>query len=289
MLRIGPEESSAVVMPEIGGAVLGWVSDGAHVLRHAQPDTLMTGNVRGMGAFPLVPFCNRIAYGRFTWEGVTYQLDRNFGDHPHTIHGVGWQRQWQVTNASETDAELELEHTATGEQARHWPFPFHASLRYSLDFGRLTVTLSVENRHSAPAPLGIGLHPYFPRRQGATLQFKAGGVWMNGKNALPSQYGKIPGEWDHTKPVVIGRLRLDNCFTGWNRRASITHVAEGISIEADAAFRHVQVYTPAGRDYFCVEPVSHVPDALNRRDLPTGQAMHVVRPGEALSGSIIIG
>jgi aldose 1-epimerase len=61
-----------------------------------------------------------------------------------------------------------------------------------------------------------------------------------------------------------------------------------VTIEADAAFRHLQVFTPFDCDFFCAEPVSHVPDAINRSDLPPGQAMHVLPPGESLAGSVTI-
>ena len=57
---------------------------------------------------------------------------------------------------------------------------------------------------------------------------------------------------------------LDNCFTGWNGEARIP----GPRIHADGIFGNLQVFTPAGADFFCVEPVSHVPDAINRPELP---------------------
>lgn len=288
MLRLEMGQSSLVVMPESGGAILGWMNDRTHVLRHALPDAVITGNVRGMGCFPLVPFCNRIAYGRFTWQGVRYQIERNFGDHPHAIHGVGWQRRWQVENASDTSAAFTLQHDATGEHARQWPFSFLARLSYLALPRKLVVELTLTNLHSGPAPVGIGLHPYFPRRSGATLQFEAGGVWINGWDSLPSQHTKVPREWDHGTARPVGSVRLDNCFTAWNRRAQIAGIAGGITIEAQNAFRHLQVYTPSGEDYFCVEPVSHVPDAINRPALPTDQGMHVLEPGEILSGSVTI-
>ena len=69
----------------------------------------------------------------------------------------------------------------------------------------------------------------------------------------------------------------------------ISGLAAGITIEADDLFRHLQVYTPPDQDFFCVEPVSHVPNALNLRELSPDQAMDVVQPGATLSGSITIG
>ena len=126
-------------------------------------------------------------------------------------------------------------------------------------------TLTVTNRHTEPAPLGIGLHPYFARPPGVTLQFEAGGVWMNGEEPLPRQHASVPAEWDHSHARTVGDAQLDNCFTNWTRRVQISGLAAGITIEADDVFRHLQVYTPPDQDFFCVEPVSHVPNALNLR------------------------
>ena len=61
------------------GAIVGWTPRAA-----ARPDAgcRLSGNVRGLACFPLVPFSNRIAQGRFHWDA--HLMDRNFGDHPHT-------------------------------------------------------------------------------------------------------------------------------------------------------------------------------------------------------------
>jgi aldose 1-epimerase len=289
MLHLRDGEASIVVTPEYGGAILGWMHDRTSVLRRPVPDAILRGDVRGFGCFPLVPFCNRIAFGGFTWQGRAYQLDRNFGDHPHAIHGVGWQRVWSVRDASERSATLTLHHDATGAQARAWPFPFDAEVSYTLSGTQLRIAMAVTNRHTDSAPTGIGLHPYFPRGAGVTLQFKADGVWINGKDALPSQYGEVPREWEHAHGLPVGKARLDNCFTTWNRKARIGGIGGGVTITADSAFGHLQVYTPLQYDFFCVEPVSHVPDAINRSDLPQGQGMHVLQPGEALAGGVTIG
>ena len=136
----------------------------------------MQGKVGGLAGFPLLPFCNRIAYGRFRWQGRDYQLARNFGDHPHTIHGVGWQSAWTVAAVSNRSATLELRHRPD----RHWPFACTAELRLTLAERELHVALRLTNRHNAPAPAGLGLHPFFPRATFHTLQFNAGGVWLSG-------------------------------------------------------------------------------------------------------------
>jgi aldose 1-epimerase len=286
MLHLQDGEASVVVTPEYGGAILGWMDDRTPVLRRPVPDAILRGDVRGFACFPLVPFCNRIALGRFTWKGRSYQLDRNFGDHPHTIHGVGWQRRWNVRDVTRRATTLALHHDATGDRA--WPFPFDAELSYALFGSQLRIGVTVTNRHSGPAPAGIGLHPYFARRAGVTLRFKADGVWISGSDALPIRHEPIPHEWDHANGLPVGRARLDNCFTAWNREARIDGIAGSMTIAADAAFRPLQVYAPPQYDFFCVEPVSHVPDAINRGAPPPGHEMHMLRPGESLAGSVTI-
>jgi aldose 1-epimerase len=79
---------------------------------------------------------------------------------------------------------------------------------------------------------------------------------------------------------------LDNCFTAWDGTADILAGRASLRIEASAVFRQLQVFTPTWADFFCVEPISHVPDAVNRSDLPIDQAMHILEPNETLSGTV---
>jgi galactose mutarotase-like enzyme len=169
MLHLQDGDASVVVTPEYGGAMLGWMDDRTPVLRRPVPDAILRGDVRGFACFPLVPYCNRIAFARFAWQGRTYQVDRNFGDHPHAIHGVGWQRPWSVRAVSGRSTILTLHHDAAGNRAGAWPFPFDAELSYTLSGTQLRIAMAVTNRHTSPAPAGIGLHPYFPRGAGVTL------------------------------------------------------------------------------------------------------------------------
>ena len=98
MLELRCGAMSAIVAPERGAAVLGWLRDATPILRRATAAAVF-GAAGAMGAFPLVPYCNRIAFGRFRWNGRDHTLDRNFGDHPHTLHGIGWKRAWAVETA----------------------------------------------------------------------------------------------------------------------------------------------------------------------------------------------
>ena len=271
MLRLSRGPDEVIVTPETGGAIVSWTRDDRAVLRQPAPGA--PAEPGAMGCFPLVPFCNRIGFRRFVWAGQPYELAPNFGDHPHAIHGVGWQRAWRVEEAAADRAVLSLRHEASAS----WPFPFDATLTYDLTGLGLSIGLRATNRHGAPAPMGVGLHPYFPRPSaGAAVRFDASGVWFNHPDALAERHGPIPAAWDHAGGRAVDDEPLDNCFTGWTGRAALP----GLTIQADAAFRDLQVFTPAGADFFCVEPVSHAPDAINRGE------MAVLAPGESLEGVV---
>ncbi len=83
-------------------------------------------------------------------------------------------------------------------------------------------------------------------------------------------------------------LALDHVFAGWDGRAEITLAPEPVTvaIEASAIFRHVVVYTPPGAPYFCVEPVSHMTDAVNRAGSRGDTGLVVLPPGGTLEGEI---
>jgi aldose 1-epimerase len=146
--------------------------------------------------------------------------------------------------------------------------------------------MRLTNRHDTPAPAGLGLHPYFPKTQDAALRFQAAGFWTNGPDSLPLHHGAPPAGWGDGAAGFIDGAGLDNCFTGWLGAADILTGVASLRIEASSVFRHLQVVTPGWADSFCAEPVSHVPNALNRLDLPVDQAMHVLQPGETLEGTI---
>jgi aldose 1-epimerase len=150
------------------------------------------------------------------------------------------------------------------------------------------VTLTVQNLDDGPAPAGLGLHPYFPRA-GATLRFAATDVWLNGDDALPARAVPVPSEWDHAAGRVVGTVALDNCFAGWDGQARIGW-SNGLAlqIQASDALRHLIVYTPPGQDFFCVEPVSHLTDAINRVAGLPEHGLRVLAPGAVLQAEVIL-
>lgn len=288
LLHLRSGDAVLTMAPDTGGAIVGWHRRGLSVLRAPEPGAVAAGNVRGLGSYPLVPYSNRIAWSRFRIDGTDHALTPNFGDHPHAIHGIGWQSAWRVEQATSEMAVLSLDHRPEGEDAGRWPFALRAEQRIALTPDRLRIALSVENRDRRAMPAGLGLHPYFPRTPGATLRFRAGRLWENGPDHLPCRAVAVSPDRDHATGREVGAAALDNCFSGWDGRAVVTNAARGIeiTIAASAVFGHLVVFTPPDRDFFAVEPVSHMTDAVNRLDTVAGHGLVILAPGETLAGEI---
>ena len=254
--------------PNIGGAVARFAFHDIDVMRPVSPDARAAANVRGFACYPLVPYSNRIANGQLTFDGRTYALARNFGDHPHSIHGVGWQRPWRVAAHDNASALLAFDHD--GSEATAWPWPFRATQSFVLTTADATATLAaritIANTGTDAFPFGLGFHPFFPRTKATELGFDADAVWETDATQLPTSKIAIPGKWRFDPPRAADSVALDNVFTGWRGEATLVDPTRGVAttIRADTAASFLVVYVPPARDFLAVEPVTHMTDAFNR-------------------------
>ncbi len=238
---------------------------------------------RDAASFPLLPYSNRIKNGRFRFAGQDYRLPLNFGDHPHSIHGIGWQSRWHVLHWSETEAVLGLDHGGD-----IWPFPFSATQSFTLDGDALKHEIAVTNKANTAMPVGLGMHPYFPRHGGAMLTADVTHVWMTDDTCIPTERVPCPDHWQLSEGVQVERLLSDNQFEPWSRTAHIVWPKDGVAVTLSASddLTRLVVYAPDGENFFCVEPVSHMTDAFNRTAAgsPADQTgMRVLQPGERWS------
>ncbi len=268
MIEVAAYGWSVGVDPALGAAILFARRDGRDVLR---PTPAGCRDVLQTACFPLVPYANRIADGRFTFAGRAHQLPRNFGDHPHSLHGVGWQRAWDVAEHAPDALTLRYDHPGDA----HWPWRFVADQKIVIDAAGLGIALTLTNTGDAPMPGGAGLHPYFPVGLDTRLTFKADAMWLADATLLSTE--RVPakhfGDWRAGRSVVCDTL-VDHAFEGWTGTATIADHHGTTTVAADARAMHL--YIPPAAGFVCVEPVSHLPDAINRGGMP------VLAPGETL-------
>jgi len=252
--------------PEAGGSITRFAVDGSDLLRPAA-----TASGKDNSCYPLVPFSNRIANGRVSFDGTTIELAPNWPDVRHPMHGDGWARPWRVTGGDQRSAELVYEHD--GKQG--WPFRYCARQTFRLDEKSLNVEMSLENLEARPVPGGMGLHPFFVRDPDSELTFKAEAVWLGDAEVLPTERVAVPERWDFARSRRVDDVDLDNCFIDWEGAASITWPSRRLRLDLSATepFRHLVVFLPPGRNFFCVEPVSHANGAIASTRIAAGATL----------------
>jgi aldose 1-epimerase len=267
------------VQPARGGAVTALRHAGRPVLVSPNP---ATADAIGAASFALLPYANRIAGGRFQ-HGQQRLLPRNFGDHPHPLHGIGWKRPWSVATTQRHAVELQLRHIADV----HWPWDFSARQRIELQPAAIRFELRVTNDALEPAPMGVGFHPAFAACAATALHTQLGGVWLIDADSLPVSLAPadevLPG-----LPAAVPALRetlVDHCFTQWSRLLRIEHAGTAgdmtVRLTASPALHFLQLYMPPGRSWFCAEPMSQMPDALNRPQV-ADHGLQLLAPGDTL-------
>jgi aldose 1-epimerase len=250
--------------PELGGIVTEFTShdrdEPRRWMRVATPEALQRDAALASACYPLVPFSNRIAGGEFTYEGRKIVLPRDTRVPPHAIHGHGWRGVWQVSDRLESAVTLNYEHAEDS-----WPWRYRATQSFELNDDGLRIEMTLTNLSETTMPSGLGLHPHFPVTQGVRLKAAVAQAHLAGETLLPVAHSS-----DHAAIGAMGRgdplLRgLDLCFEGWDGEAEILWPEEsrGLRLSASGGLRHLVVFTPPGKDFFCVEPVSHCINAVN--------------------------
>ena len=275
-------DMSTLLCPEIGGAVARLAWRGLDILRPTPQTAIEQGQIRQMGIFPLVPYSNRIGNGLLPLEGKAYALLRgNFLPEPHSIHGFGWQRVWQVDQQDATSVSLVLKHASDDD----WPFSCECRMQFVLSKQGLSLQLSVRNDDAQTMPTGLGFHPYFPVDANTSLRAGWSGYWMMNTDNLPVLHKVLEPPTQARK--LIG-WHVDNCFTGWQGRATLNYASHRTVIEASPECPYIVCFRPAdGRPFIALEPVSHVNNAhqLERRGVhQTG--LRWLKTGESFSISM---
>lgn len=267
------------IAPALGGSIAGlWLGD-IPVLRSTAAQSLTT--VRQAGSYPLVPFSNRMAHATLRWAGTSHPLVRTTADEPHAIHGVGWLRPWTVLESTPQFALLAYEHKPDDT----WPFAFDTSQAFRLNANTLELTLSITNQSAVAAPVGLGWHPCFVKRPHSHIAFDASGRWEMNDEKLPTHRMPVAG-----LDADCAALRLDHCFDGWSGVSTLRD--EQLQIRVSSSLRRLVVFIHPDRDCLSIEPVSHVNNAINLREISGASAedlgVQVLQPGESMSAEMSI-
>jgi aldose 1-epimerase len=232
-----------VVVVEVGGGIREW--DGV-LLGYGADDMCRSG--RGQ---VLAPWPNRLAGGRYEWDGEELQLPVNEVSTDSAIHGLVRWGSWRAVERE--SGRVLLEHVLHPQPG--YPFTVRLSIEYRLAGNGLSVRTEAENVGARACPFGAGHHPYVLASSGSVDDLV------------------LKGE-------RVGERQLDetrHASGGW--RVEVGDVA----VWADEAWPWQQVFTgdlpDIARRGLAVEPMTCPPHAFR-----TGEGVIRLEPGDRWSG-----
>lgn len=283
---------ATIVVTEVGATLRSYDVDGWSVVDGFDEHELCSD---GRGQV-LAPWPNRLGDGRYRFGEREGRAAWDEPQRRNAIHGlVRWQA-WELRGRAQNSVTL-------GMLLHPQPaYPWRISLEVEYHLGRhgLSVRSAVRNLDEAPAPLGIGFHPYLAVGTAlvdeARLQVVAARYLVTDERGLPVGQEAVAGsELDFRVGRPVGPTRLDTAFTGLARaedgtaRVELRHPDDGRSVTLwmDAGFGYVMVYSgdAAGvperrRRGLAVEPMTCPADALR-----SGTDLVTLAPGAIWRGS----
>ena len=299
--------AEATIAPDLGFNCIAFrvrIAETAIDVIDSPADVLKTDSRPSSFGIPILfPFPNRIRDGRFTWDGVEYEVPLAPGK-PNAIHGFCLDRAWRIIDQGE-DFVVGLFQLSIDDPDRRkcWPADFRLEVRYRVIENRLESQFRIENPDDVRLPWGLGTHPYFrlPLSQhgspnSCVFTVPVQEEWELQENLPTGTRSAVPSTGSLRSGIRYGTERFDNVFTGWQTdgqtlKCSIADEESGIELTqaCDARlFREAVVFTPPDRAAVCLEPYTCVTDAVNlqHNDLNTG--WQVLDPGNAIETWVAI-
>ncbi len=286
---VSGEHRATVV--EVGGGIRAY-SVGDRAVLEPYP---LEATCDGAHGAPLVPWPNRLADGRYSFDGRDHQVALTEPDKNNAIHGFLRWRNWQTT-AYEKDRVVM---STRLHPLKGYPFVLDVSIEYSLDRDGLTVNTTATNVGEEPCPYGAGQHPYLSPGSGliddCLVELKAATmIDTDNERQLPTGRKPTAGTaLDFGAGKRLGDQQLDFPFTDLVRdaddRAWVRLTApDGTSAQlwADRAYPVIELYTgdtlsPARkRRGLGTEPMTCPPNAF-----ASGEDLLRLDPGTSASST----
>lgn len=273
-ISLGDQRATIV---EVGGGIRAYRVGERDVLQSYPVDQMCDG---AHGA-PLIPWPNRLAGGRYDFDGSDYQVPLTEVEKHNAIHGFLRWRPWHAVEQGQDHVTM----AATLFPLEGYPFSLRLSVDYQLGPQGLTVTTTATNVGDRAAPYGCGQHPYLSPGAGliddCTLQLEAATrIVTDPERELPVGTEPVAGTpYDFRVASKLGDRQVDYAFTDLGRdSAGLAWVrltrTDGCTVElwADESYPFLEIFTAdtlapdRRRRGLGVEPMTCPPNAFQSGD-----------------------
>ena len=251
-------------------------------LRHRERDLIVPfpegGPIPDYRGIVAAPWPNRIADGRYTFDGAEYEVPVNETDRGCALHGLVFPLDWTLESLDESSVTL----SCSPEPTAGYPHELRVAVEYRLAEDGLHSAVTAENLGGTAAPYGVCPHPYLVAGPAPldewVLEIPAGTfLEVTPDRLLPKEMRSVDGHgFDFRAPRAIGGTEIDHAFTdiafdgGGQARVLVRDPGgTGVGMAWDRTCQWLQIHTADKQPPFpnrlglAVEPMTCPPDAFN--------------------------
>ncbi len=281
-LHHGDQEA---VVTEVGASLRLYRVGGRDVVRPYDEDAL----IPAFSGALLAPWPNRLADGRYGFDGSVFQVPVTEVDRMTALHGLVGHERFTAQEPRATEDTVTLQHDLVPTGG--YPWPLLVTVTFELSDEGLACTVTALNQGTSAAPYGIGVHPWLSTAGAAvdecTLSVGAARHVTVDNRLLPTGTEPVAGRFDLREPRSLAGVALDDAWVDVvrddERRTWATlgrPDGSTVAMWGDAATKAWQVCTGdevarIGRTAVAVEPMSCVADAFR-----TGEDLVRLEPGQ---------
>lgn len=305
--------SSLELVPDAGMVALSWTVAGDEVLALPCGRDEFLAAARTGGIPLLYPYANRLQGDRFVAAGMPVDLSRaawlKRDDKGHPIHGLLLRRGgWALTVLGPGSIEAEMAWQAHPELVEAYPFAHTLRVTWTMAAGAapgsvvLRVDTTVAADRGMAVPAAFGWHPYLRVQDPSQARIRiapcaqvaldAGGLptqaalesacrQCDAGSAQPLEAGIGQGH-----DALMRRASVPTSGTAGSGTlapvASLVDAHRRIDVRMDGNYPWVQLFSPRGAAFACIEPMVAATNALASGSAP------VVAAGAALTAAFEI-
>lgn len=247
----------------------------------------------------LYPTPNRVRNGMFLYDGKIYNQQKR--GEPVFEHGLVHNEAWSYENPDINEDCVRLKTWIDFDEEsplfEAFPFRHRLEMEFTLYTDGIEVKYSIFNMDNKTIPFGFGVHPYFMKlsgEDGTYVSLPANQVMDYTSDLLPTgRLIEVDGTiYDIRNDTKIGALDMDHVFTGIleGEHAEINYRSLGMKVELQASedFTHLVLYSPAGKEFFCIENQTCSTDAHNLfdRGFKSQSGLKFVPAGKTHTGTV---
>ncbi len=236
----------------------------------------------------LFPTPNRVKGGQFMFEGKTTNA---------IMHGNVRNAAFKLEHFAQTQEQCVaiagVEITKESQLYSTFNYECKLTVKITVKENEITWDYTVLNGACTNLPFSFALHPFWKKYKGTKYRVNAKSVMeMDGEKIPSGNCDLIAGtDFDVSNWRTPEEKEFDDVFcTNDNLMAQIQHENDDLAINICTSdeFKKCVVYTPSGRDWFCIEPQTSSTDChnLHANGFKDEANLQIVPPLSAATGKV---